>query len=123
MQQTSLKSQIYNLEHQYKRSCELLTKDKQIISKNKEMIRQYVQDRLAMGVTKTRAMIIISHLRRLARLTPKSFSDFTEKDLKSLMIALESKDLNIIVNINVYYENVSLPKFSNCDIFCIKLCI
>ena len=53
MRETSLKSQIYDLDKQYKRNCELLAEDKQISQKNKKVIEQYVQDRLATGITKT----------------------------------------------------------------------
>jgi integrase/recombinase XerD len=87
----NMKEEIYDLQHQYESGLRLLKKDSRISAENKKIILQYVQDRLALGITKTRAVIIIMHLRRLAWLTERSFAAFEEQDVKKLMGALESR--------------------------------
>lgn len=91
MSKTSLKNEIYDLEEQYRRNLERLANDRQISQENKEMIKEYVQDRLALRITKTRAVMLIANLRRSAQITNKPFNELQEKDVKQIMIALESK--------------------------------
>lgn len=88
----SIKDQVYNLEADYQLTTQRLGNDQQISPENRQIIRQFVEDKLAMGVIqKTRAVILFDHLRRLARLTSKSFQDFEEKDLMALLAAWEAK--------------------------------
>lgn len=100
-QEASLKSQIYDLDKTYSRALELLAKDKAISPANREIIRSFAQDKLALGFTKSRAIIVIHHLRRLAKLTSAPFSDFEEKDIKDLMASLEMATFNVIGNQNM----------------------
>ncbi len=93
MSKTSLKNEIYDLEKQYRRNLERLANDPQISKENKEIIKEYVQEKLALGkITKTRAVMLIANLRRSAQLTNKAFNELQEQDVKLIMIALESKD-------------------------------
>jgi integrase len=87
----SHKEIIYDLGKQYQRNVQLLEEDNNINKENKEIIRKYVQDRLILGITKTRAIILIAHLRRIAHFIDKPLTGFTEEDIKALMIKLESK--------------------------------
>ncbi|MBI3051691.1 site-specific integrase [Candidatus Woesearchaeota archaeon] len=92
MSRKNIKNEIYDLENKYSRSLAVLAQDPKISANNKEIIKQYVEDHLALGITKTRGIMIIAQLRRLAHFTKASLNELQEKDIKQLMATLESKD-------------------------------
>jgi len=95
MERESIKDWIYDPEGQYRRALAVLERDKGIVRENRVIIRRFVEDRFAVGIGKIRAVIIISHLRRLAHLTDKSFSELGEGGLRALMLALEGKGYSV----------------------------
>ncbi|MBI4438908.1 site-specific integrase [Candidatus Woesearchaeota archaeon] len=93
MSKTSLKNEIYRLDEHYSKSLEILAKDSKINPKNREIIKGYVQDRVALEeITKTRAIMVIDNLRRLASFTKKPLTELLEKDIKQILSALNAKN-------------------------------
>lgn len=87
----NMKEEIYDLDKQYKRRQELLAADSRVTTGNKKLIKKVVEDRIALGNTKSRGLILIDHLRRMARLTTRNFNKFEYNDSVELAKAIEAQ--------------------------------
>ena len=90
MQNETIKAQIYRYDMQYQQNLQRLDKDANILPENKEAIKEFLEHCIASGNEISTAVIVIQHLRRVARLAKKPFKDFNEKDRDQLLAALES---------------------------------
>ncbi len=84
-----LKAAIYEAEAILKRTLQLTAEDKNIIPANKKHIVALIDEAQSRGLTTQRLVIILQHIRRLARLTETDFAAFTSEDAKHVMTLLE----------------------------------
>lgn len=93
MEQT-LKEQIYGSEEEHRQKLARLDRDPKILEANKELIRQFLTDKAAEGVTTVRLNIILTAFVRVARISQKAFSAFEEKDVREVVGTLERKEIS-----------------------------
>lgn len=91
MAETTLKQQIYQSEEDHRQKLRRLESDTNILAENKQAIKDFLKSKLAEGITVIRANIILTSLIRAARLSTRPFAAFTEKDLREVTAALETK--------------------------------
>lgn len=63
--------------------------DRTVSERNKQLIKEYLQEKVAQGVSKNRQIIIIHNLMRIARLTGKDLDKLERKDVTEILTKME----------------------------------